>query len=287
MSPISYRVTKHTIPGWVPIHDKEPRGIAYETNTHFVHMFGKDRGLWVVSIGLTATEAKSGTLRDWVERTFGAQDIVDLRQPAGHAIKGVWRPGLYYDDEVLAALDATSYDLRLAEQTLLLQIQRLDELLHFVEPTRASLSVYSHKSRELLILSCTEAENFWGSFLRIAGETPPKRGFTTNDYVKLLAPLRLGEYAVSLPRYAAVSPRLPFDGWSPANPSQSLVWYDAYNKTKHDRERHFDSANLENCILAVMANVVLFAVRFGPFRLFNGAGTLPVNRPGFAGGSNS
>lgn len=24
-----------------------------------------------------------------------------------------------------------------------------------------------------------------------------------------------------------------------------------------------------------MANVVLFAVRFGPFRLFNGAGTLP------------
>ena len=91
----------------MPIHTKNPRGIAYETSSHFVHMFGEDRGLWVVSIGLTATESKSGTLRDWVERTFGAQDIVDLKQKAGNATKGVWRPGLYFDDEVLAALDAT------------------------------------------------------------------------------------------------------------------------------------------------------------------------------------
>jgi hypothetical protein len=55
MRALVYRVTKHTIPGWVPFHGKEPRGIAYETDTHFVHFFGKDRGLWVISTGLTAT----------------------------------------------------------------------------------------------------------------------------------------------------------------------------------------------------------------------------------------
>jgi hypothetical protein len=38
---------------WVPFHEKEPRGIASETDTHFVHFFGKDRGLWVISTGLT------------------------------------------------------------------------------------------------------------------------------------------------------------------------------------------------------------------------------------------
>ena len=276
MRPIAYKVTKHTIPGWVPFHEKEPRGIAYEMDTHFVHLFGRDRGLWVVSIGLTATEAKSGTLREWVDRTFGAKDIVELEHAPGHATRGVWRPGLYFDDEILAALAATTHDLRLAEQTLLLLIHKLDELLHFVEPTGSSLSTYSHKSRELLILACTEVENCWASFLRLAGLTPPNRGFTTNDYVKLLKPLRLVEFAVSLPRYATVPKTLPFKGWSPANPTATLPWYDAYNKTKHDRASHFDAANLKNCIIAVMANVVLFAVRFGPFRLFNGAGTLPT-----------
>jgi hypothetical protein len=276
MKPIAYRVTKHTIPRWVPLHEKEPRGIAYETATHFVHLFGKDRGLWTVSIGLTATEAKSGTLREWVDQTFGAQDIVELEHAPGHATRGVWRPGLYFDEEVLLALGATAHELRLAEQTLLLLIHRLDELLHFVEPTATSLSTYSHKSRELLILACTEVENCWASFLRLAGLPRPRRGFTTNEYVKLLAPLRLIEFAVSLPRYAAIPRMLPFYGWSSANPTATLPWYDAYNKTKHDRTSHFDAASLENCILAVMANIVLFAIRFGPFRLFNGAGTLPA-----------
>jgi hypothetical protein len=81
---------------------------------------------------------------------------------------------------------------------------------------------------------------------------------------------------MSLPRYVAIGWRLPFAGWSPTSPTKSLPWYDAYNRTKHDRANHFEAATLENCILAVMANVVLFAARFGPFRLFNGAGTLPA-----------
>jgi len=249
MNPIAYRVTKHTIPGWVPFNEKEPRGIAYETDTHFVHVFGRDRGLWVVSIGLTATEAKSGTLREWVDRTFGAQDIVELKHAPGHATSGVWRPGLYFDEEIQTALAATPHDIRLAEQALLLLIHRLDELLHFVEPTSASLSTYSHKTRELLILACTEAENCWGNFLRVAGVVPPRRGFTTNDYVKLLAPLRLAEFSVSLPRYAAVPLMLPFARWSSNDPTASIPWYSAYNKTKHDRTSHFDAASLENCIL--------------------------------------
>jgi len=275
MQALTYRITKHTIPGWVPFHHKEPRGIAYETDTHFVHFFGKDKGLWVVSTGLTVTQAKSGTLGEWIDRTFGAIDVEPIHCDVGHTVHGVWRPGLYYSDEILQGLSATVYDLRVAEQALLLLIQRLDELLHFVEPSSSTLQTHSHKARELLILACTEVENAWMEYLRIANVATPARGdFRTNDYVKLLGPLHLTEYQISLPRYATVAPICPFDSWSVTAPTKSLPWYDAYNKTKHDRRSNFADATLWNCLQAVAANLVLFSVRFGPFPLFHGAGTL-------------
>jgi len=139
MQALVYRVTKHTIPGWIPFHEKEPRGIAYETDTHFVHVFGKDRGLWVISTGLTATQPKSGSLRDWIDRTFGAVEVAETSCEVGHTVHGVWRPGLFYSEEVLQGLSAMPSDLRLAEQALLLLIQRLDELLHFIEPSPVTL----------------------------------------------------------------------------------------------------------------------------------------------------
>ena len=118
-------------------------------------------------------------------------------------------------------------DLRLAEQALLLLIQRLDELLHFIEPSPVTLQAYSHKARELLILSCTEVENAWKSYLRIANVPPARSDFTTNDYVKLLVPLHLADYQISLPRYSDIQPIRPFLGWSAAQPTKSLPWYDA------------------------------------------------------------
>jgi hypothetical protein len=78
----------------------------------------------------------------------------------------------------------------------------------------------------------------------IAGIPPPAKGdFTTNDYVKLLAPLHLAEYEISLPRSADIRPIRPFCGWSSAQPAKSLSWYDGYNKTKHDRSSHFTEAS--------------------------------------------
>lgn len=115
----------------MPFYEKEPRGTAYETDTHFVHIFGRDRGLWTISIGLTATERKAGPLQDWVETTFGAEEIEEANIEVGHTVEGIWRPGLFYLSETLQGLSATAVELRLAEQVLLLFMQRLDELLHF------------------------------------------------------------------------------------------------------------------------------------------------------------
>jgi hypothetical protein len=279
-----YRNTKSTIPGWGSVHQKQARGVAYETDQHFVHIYGAADQLWTISNGLTVTDKKGGVLADWVKQSFGAEDIEQSDLDVGATIEGVWRPGLYYDNEMLQGLGQTSVDLRLAEQALLLLIQRLDELLLFVEPTAQSLATYGHKARELLILACTEAETQWKHYLRHGGLKPKKQGFTTNDYVKLRDPLHLEEYEVSLPRYKEVPPTRPFLGWSTVpGPTQTLPWYNSYNKTKHDKQDQFSAATVLSCIQAIAANIVMFSVRFGPFRLYQGAGVLSaIFNPTFA-----
>jgi hypothetical protein len=134
---------------------------------------------------------------------------------------------------------------------------------------------YSHKTRELLILSCTEVENSWKQYLASARAAPVNgRDYTTNDYVKLHSKLFLSEFEITLKPYPVIGPIRPFDGWTPAQPTQSLLWYQAYNLTKHDRQTHFSEATMMNCLNAVCANIVLFSVRFGPLPLYQEGGTV-------------
>lgn len=277
MRALTYRVTHCLDNIWPWLAQKQPRGYGYESAHVFVHISGVESALWSISTGLSIIDSKQGvaTLRDWIAR-FGAQDIEDVTLDVGETVEGVWRPGLYYDDQMLQALSATNVDLRLAEQSLLLLIQRLDEILLYVEPTTHALSTHSHKARELLILACTEVEAQWKHHLIKAGRTPPPRGFSTNDYVDLRDPLFLTEYEVSLPRYTDVPAIRPFLGWTSTapGPTKSLPWYDAYNKTKHDGRGQFNAATLLACIEAVAANIVMFVVRFGPFRLYQSGGVL-------------
>jgi hypothetical protein len=170
-------------------------------------------------------------------------------------------------------LEISESEQRSAEQALRLLIDRLDELLLYIEPDANGLEAYSHKSRELLILACTELENTWKYYMGIAGAAPISGQFNTKDYVRLLGPLYLAEYEIRLRPYSNVPPMRPFIGWNASMPTQSLHWYDAYNKTKHDRDQSFNQASLRNCVAAVAANVIMFAVRFGPVSLFESRGT--------------
>jgi hypothetical protein len=145
----------------------------------------------------------------------------------------------------------------------------------FIEPTAQNLSTHGHKERELLILACMEVENYWRHYMRRAGVNPPNGGFTTNHYIRLRQPLFLHELEVSLPRYPAVPAIRPFLGWSNApSPTTTLPWYEAYQKTKHDRDTHFAEATLSNCVQAVAATILFFSTRFGPFHLLHARGSL-------------
>ena len=270
MTGITYKNTKTTLPRWeTTVHNDFPRGYAYETDTHFVHMYGQNRGFYTISIGLTAIEKKDGTLTDWVTKVFGAQDIRPLKLEIGHAIDSVWRPSLYYYDDTFQALNVTATEMRFAEQALRLLIERLDDILLYIEPDAAGLNTYSHKTRELLILACTEVENFWKSYINKAGVTPINgRIFTTKDYVKLVDKLHLKDFEFGLKTYSTVPPLRPFENWNSASPTASLPWYDAYNKTKHDRGTYFSQSTLLNCMNAVVANLIMHCVKFSPFPVF-------------------
>lgn len=125
MKALVYHNTKSTIPHWPSIHEKQERGIAYEADKHFVHIYGIADHLWTISNGLTVTDNKTGSLTDWVKRSFGAENIEESNLDVGVTVEGVWRPGLYYDNEMLQGLGEAQVNLRLAEQALLLLIKGL------------------------------------------------------------------------------------------------------------------------------------------------------------------
>ena len=55
----------------------------------------------------------------------------------------------------------------------------------------------------------------------------------------------------------------PYKGWSIQASTQSLEWYDAYNKTKHNREDCLGLATLDRAVTAVAAASVMFYAQFG------------------------
>ena len=92
--------------------------------------------------------------------------------------------------------------MRLSEYSLRLLVQKIDEIFLYIEPDTKSLNTYSHKTRELLILACTEVENFWQYYMTQAGQTPQNgRNYTTKDYVKLAEKLHLKDYEFTLKTY--------------------------------------------------------------------------------------
>ena len=139
-----------------------------------------------------------------------------------------------------------------------------------VEPDKLNANlIYGHEIRNLLALACMEVESSWRAVLRANHYLPattkpgaPPR-YTTADYVKLAAPLRLAEYSVQLAGYSNIDEFAPFDGWDSARPTESLPWYDAYNETKHDREANFRSATMLRMIHALGAAHVMMHAQFG------------------------
>jgi hypothetical protein len=277
MKAICYENTKTTIPNWDSNDKLEqhcPLGFAYEIDGFFVHFYGSSRGLYSISPGLTVLEKrKQDTLDEWVKKRFGAKNITQMNSDVGYTTKSIWRPGLFFVNELEQGLGFNNYLRQEEEQEILLLFQKLMDIFTYIEPHKNNINVYGHHIRELLLLACTEFESQCISILKVADILPVKQRYTTQDYCLLIDHCFLKEYKVRFKSYKFLEPIEPFSSWNVSLPTQSLIWYDAYNKTKHNRETNFYLANLEALLNAIVANIVLFSVRFGPYTLLQ-SGTL-------------
>lgn len=139
----------------------------------------------------------------------------------------------------------------------------VESLFLYVEPAKENLPTFGHKIRETLILACTEVESAWRSVLE-ANCNKKKASYSTNDYYRLVEPLRLKEWAVVLKDYPNLGDFSPFASWDETRPTKSLAWYDAYNAVKHHREERFQQASFETLINAAAALHIMQAAQFGP-----------------------
>ena len=139
----------------------------------------------------------------------------------------------------------------------------VESLFLYVEPAKENLPTFGHKIRETLILACTEVESAWRSVLE-ANANNRKASYSTNDYYRLVEPLRLKEWTVVLKDYPTLGGFSPFASWDQNRPTKSLSWYDAYNAVKHHREERFQHASFESLINAAGALHIMQAAQFGP-----------------------
>lgn len=177
----------------------------------------------------------------------------------GVKISQIWKPFMFGDMGKELHFDV--YDLSRAKRDLSILIQKLQDVLLYVEPSETGLQTYSHKIRELLIVACTEFECAIKQYHYGDNDR-------TSDYVKILKDVDLTKYQIEMAGYSKPFVIRPFAGWNAKQPTQSLPWYNAYTQIKHNMTDAFYLATLKNCIDAVAANLVMFAVRYDARSLY-------------------
>ncbi len=225
---------------------------AYHQNGHIyvAPLLGPDK---FESLGKHETDQEP---EQWLLQN-GYEDVRPHPRRPGEFFPRMWRPGWCPSSSELSQGSLTRSCLNARPL-----VQRLREVFSTAEPVSKTDAVYGPQIRSLLLLACMEVEAAWKGVLR-ANAYPVAR-WSTNDYVKLLHPLALADYEVTLAWYPDYPAFKPFASWSADQPTGSLRWYDAYNAAKHDSERELHRASLRNAIQAVGALVVMLFAQFGP-----------------------
>jgi hypothetical protein len=205
--------------------------------------------------------------------------------------RGCYYPRIYRPIEIVAPHDNNfHYDkdaLWSSSMQLQILLNRLGQVFGSVYPDPANMSTYGHEIRDIILLSCMEFESHCKNILR-ANSYNFRRGSAnadlsdTRDYFKLLGPLRLMDYEMSLMAFPSLLPMSPFATWNGSAPTRSLPWYDCYNSIKHDREVNFSSAKLHYAIESVLACCIMIAAQYDIYpvieRTSNIVGPLKFNK---------
>ena len=135
-----------------------------------------------------------------------------------------------------------TYAYKRSFNILLADFQKLSE---YVEPSSSNGNTYSFRIYELILRVCTEFESLCKELLVAEGYSKSPDKMKINDYKTLEDTLKLEGIKVSLTSWDPSNEFIqPFRKWTQARPP--LNWYNSYNVVKHNRNREFEEANLNN-----------------------------------------
>lgn len=135
----------------------------------------------------------------------------------------------------------------------------LEHLFEYIEPDDHNLECYSFRVYDLLLRASIEVETNCKAILQENGYAKTSN-LTMNDYKKIEASHRLSGFEVKMPVWRGRNGiRGPFRVWSV---DQALPWYQAYNKTKHNRSEAFKDATFKHAIDAVCGVLVVLSAQF-------------------------
>ena len=137
-------------------------------------------------------------------------------------------------------------------------------IFEYVEPSDANGDCYSFRIHSLYMRVCMEIES---NFKLILSENGYERDGNWNigDYKKLQKTHHLSEYEIEIPIWDGNNKtRTPFAAWKNAawKNNAPLPWYQAYNKSKHERQTEFKAANLNNMMDAICGLVAVLSSQF-------------------------
>ncbi|MBP4143215.1 hypothetical protein J3S90_15525 [Flavobacterium sp. P4023] len=146
------------------------------------------------------------------------------------------------------------------------------KLFQFVEPSDVNSKTYSFRIHELLMRTCIEIEANFKAILneniytpkykngKRAGDLKTEKDWNINDFKIINKTHHLDDYSIELPFWKGIeNVRKPFLSWKK---NGDLIWYQAYNKSKHDRHNSFEVANFTNLIDAFSGLCVLLTSQF-------------------------
>jgi hypothetical protein len=139
----------------------------------------------------------------------------------------------------------------------------LEECFDVCSPHIKNLEVFGTWFESTILFACIGIENMFAKVLRDNKIPPIGSTYNTTDFVRLLHHLRLNEYEAQLSRYPWLDPFTPFKDWTQKQPTQSLVWFHAYNKLKHSKDVSYHFGTMRNAINACLAYWIVLHAIFG------------------------
>jgi hypothetical protein len=147
---------------------------------------------------------------------------------------------------------------------LLIQ-EDLQKLFEYVEPCDGNANTISLRIQELLTRVCIEIEANFTAILKENKYSNTNNWNLKHDYSLVEFSHKLSAYKVKFPVWRGEGhTRTPFANWAtkPNEQWHKLEWYQAYNKSKHDRHLHFDKATFDTLLNAVSGLVVVLSAQF-------------------------